>query len=55
MMGSKETQSDIKIIILIINGKYFKTDRDKHGTQDIVPNYSKRQQTSFKTRFNPVL
>ena len=33
-----------KIIILIINGRSFQTDREKHGTQAIVPNYSKRQQ-----------
>ena len=33
----------MKIIILIINGKSFKTDRGKHGTQDIVPNYKRQQ------------
>ena len=40
----------------MINGRSFKIDREKHGPQDIVPNYTKRQQIEiFKTRFNPTL
>ena len=45
----------MKIIILIINESSFKTDREKHGTQDIVQIIVSDNQLSFKTRFNPLL